>query len=76
MIELILSLAASALSIWASKEKTKYSDQLGELQKAYYEEYNKPLAERSDAALDNIEFQLRVLARQLSTAIGASNASN
>ncbi len=76
MIELILSLAASALSIWASKEKTKYSDQLGTLQKAYYDEYNKPLSERSDATLDNLEFELRVLARQLSAAIGASNPSN
>lgn len=62
MFELILSLLETGLALWLSKEKTKYIDKKMELQRAYYAEYNKPLSERSDAALDNLYFELRVLA--------------
>jgi len=48
--------------LWASKEARKYIDRLMELQKAYYEEDNKPDGQRSRAVLDNLEFELRVLA--------------
>lgn len=62
MFSIILSLLDTGLKLWLSKEKTKYVDKKLELEKAYYLEYNKPLEERSDAVLDNLEFELRSLA--------------
>lgn len=62
MFDLILSLLNTGLQLWLSKEKTKYVDQLMALQKAYYAEYNKPADTRDDSVLDNLTFQLRVLA--------------
>ncbi len=67
MFDLILSLLNTGLQLWLSKEKTKYIDQMMQLQKDYYAEYNKPLSERDDAVLDNLFFQLRVLAIAFST---------
>lgn len=62
MFTLILSLLDTGLKLWLSKEKTKYIDKKIALEKAYYEEMNKPETERSQTALDNIYFELRVLA--------------
>lgn len=61
MFNLILSLLGTGLSLWEHKEKNKYIDRKMALEKAYYDEFNKPESERSDAVLDDIEFQLRVL---------------
>jgi hypothetical protein len=52
---------ASALSIWDHKEKNKYIDKLISLKKDYNAEFNKSPANRSDAVLDNLEFELRLL---------------
>lgn len=76
MIETIFSILQSALHIWEDKEKTKYLDKLMSLKKDYYEEYNKPLAERSDAVLDNISFELRILGTAFSASVGTPNAPN
>ena len=62
MFELILGLLKTALDLWLSKEKTKYIDQMMSLKQRYYEEYNKPESERSDAELDYLLFELRNLA--------------
>ena len=62
MFDLILSLLDTALKLWLSKEKTKYIDAKMALQKAYYEEWNKQPADRSDAVLDNLTFELKTLA--------------
>lgn len=61
MFTLILSLLNVGLQLWLSKEKTKYIDQKLAIEKQYYEEINKPLEQRSDAVLDNLEFQLKIL---------------
>lgn len=61
----LLQIIESALAIWASKEKRKYIDEKLAIQKAYYEEQNKPAELRSDAVLDNWEFKLRVLSSAL-----------
>lgn len=61
-VELVLQILATALSIWDSKEKTKYTDQLISLRAAYYAEWNKPIEERSDAILDNLKFEIKNLA--------------
>ncbi len=70
----IAAILGPALSIWQHKEQHKYQDQLIKIMKGYYEEYNKPDAERSDAALDDWFFQLRILGRSFATEVGASNA--
>lgn len=61
MLSLLLKLLGSSLELWADKEKHKYQDRYLALKKAYYEEQNKDPARRSDAVLDNIEFELRIL---------------
>lgn len=60
-IALILGVLEKGLSLWDSKEKSKYVDRLIKLKKEWYEEYNKPLSERSDIKLDSVELQLRIL---------------
>jgi len=69
MFELIIGLLDTAFKLWLSKEKTKYIDKKMELQTAYYAEWNKPLAERSDAVLDNLMFELKNLAIAFKAAV-------
>ena len=59
MIDILLNIALAALSIWDSKLKQKYIDLVMGLKQQYYDEYNKPIGVRSDAVLDNLEFQLK-----------------
>ena len=61
MVTLILSLLDTGLKLWLSKEKTKYIDKRIALEKQWYAEYSKPETERSQAILDNILFELKVL---------------
>jgi hypothetical protein len=60
-VKLILGILEQGLKLWNSKEATKYIDKMVKLKKEWYEEYNKPLNERSDVKLDFIELQLRIL---------------
>lgn len=69
MMIALIDLIGAALSIWSSKEKTKYTDKYKELCDAYYLEYNKSLDERSDAVLGNLDRELRNLAKSLARAI-------
>ena len=80
--KVLLNILDSALSIWESKEKTKYIDEKIKLEKEFYEEYNRPIhkpgesgkGKRSDAVLDDIDRRLRILVNNTATAIRASNA--
>ncbi len=74
MIEALIAALAAGLQLWAHKDKTKYADQLIELKLAWYEETNKPDSDRSDAAIDAIEWQLRVLALGFAADAGQANA--
>lgn len=76
MTELLLKVIGSALSIWDSKEKTKYEDQYNKLMRDWYEEINKPDDIRSNAVLDNIEFELRLFGDRFSAAIRRPDARN
>lgn len=67
MIDLVFKLLASGLSLWESKEKTKYIDQLIALRKDWYEEYNKD--NRDNARLDAIEYDIKLLCDSFTTAI-------
>lgn len=70
----ISNLLTAALSIWASKEKTKYVDQKLSLEKDWYAEFNKPENERSNLVLDNCMLQLRILANNVTNDITKSTA--
>lgn len=74
MISSILGIVEAALSIWASKEKTKYIDELKELKLAYYEELNKPEGVRSDAVLDHLINRLRIITDSIAAGINSKNA--
>lgn len=76
MSDALFQALAAALSIWLSKEKTKYQDKLIGLRKAYYEEDNKPADTRDDAVLDNLRFELRLLAIGFATEVGKQNTQN
>ena len=69
MIDSLFKALAAGLSIWESKEKTKYVDQLMSLKKDYYAEWNKDPAIRSDAVLDDIKLKLRILCDAFSTGV-------
>jgi len=73
MFETLAKALAAGLSLWESKEKHKYVDQLIQLKKDFYEEYNKGYGVHSNAVLDNIELELRGLAESFATSVGAQN---
>lgn len=73
MFTVLLNCLNAGLTLWDDKEKTKYVDQLISLKEQYYAEFNKPDASRSDAVLDNLEFQLRVLATSFAAGVGKPN---
>ena len=74
MFAVILEILSAALSIWANAAKTKYIDQKIAIETQYYAEQNKPDGQRSDAILDDLEEQLKVLAMGVAAEIqgGAS----
>lgn len=74
--EALLKVLGAGLSIWDSKEKSKYVDRLMRLKKEFYDEYNKPQDSRSDAILDGIEFELRVLSLAFSSSVGKQDAAD
>ena len=66
---------ATGLSLWKDAEATKYIDKLNDLRRDYYEESNKDPALRSDAVLDNLEFELCCVSFAFSARAGQQNAS-
>lgn len=71
MILQLISLLSAGLTLWSDKEKNKYIDKLIELKKKYYEESNKPEAERDDAVMDNILWELKVLSDNFVSSVKA-----
>lgn len=74
MIETIFSVLNTGLSLWLNHEKTKYVDKLIKLREQYNAEINKPTESRSDAALDDILFDLRILGLAFSASVSQQNA--
>ena len=72
-VGLIFGILEQGLTLWNSKEKSKYVDQLIKLKLRWHEEYNKPENIRSDIAMDSIELHLSVLCRSF---IDASSVKN
>jgi len=73
MFESLAKALAAGLSLWESKEKTKYQDKLMNLRRDYREEFNKPVGERSNAVLDNLKFELCLLGNSFSSSVGAAD---
>lgn len=76
MFLVILELLNVGLQLWLSKEKTKYIDKKLQLEKEFYAEWNKPESERSDAVLDNLSFELKILAIAFTKEAAVNNKSN
>ena len=75
-IQLSLGVLEQGLKLWNSKEADKYISKLVKLKKEWYEEYNKPLDQRSDIKLDFIELQLRILCQSFIQAPKRENTKN
>lgn len=73
MVELLLGVLEQGLKLWNSHERTKYLDKLIALKKDWHEEYNRPIEERSDLRLDDIELELRILSTSFIEAARATN---
>lgn len=69
MVPAILGIVEAALSIWASKLKHKYIDEVAEIKKAYYAEINRPPEEFDDDAIARLEFRLRLATSSLAADI-------
>ena len=77
MIGALFQSLAAGLSLWQSSEKRKYLDKLISLKRDYYEEFNKGPSVRSDAILDNIQFELQLISLAFSSAVtGEQNLTN
>jgi len=72
----IFAVLEQGLTLWNSKEASKYTDQLIKLKLRYYEEYNKPLNIRSDVAMDAIMLHLKVLCESFVNASQSENSQN
>lgn len=67
-----LDLLETGLSIWENKLKTKYQDKVNSLKKEWYEAYNSE--DRNNALIDNIEFELRILANSFCAEVRGQKA--
>lgn len=76
MFETILGVLSAAFTLWDDLEKDKYVSKLVTLKEQYYAEFNKPADQRSDAVLDNIEFELRLLATGFASSVGTKNTQD
>lgn len=74
MVEVIFQLLQAGINLADDIIKTKYQDQYIKLKERYYEEFNKDPAQRSDAILDNVESELRILASSFAASVGKPNA--
>lgn len=70
IVTALLAMAELALQLWVSKDKRKYIDQIASIKQAYYEEENKPDADRSDAVMDNLREQLCLVAASIQADAG------
>ena len=61
-LELILGVLKEGLTLWNSKESSKYIDKVIKLEKEYYEELSKPEDERSQLTLDQCLLDISIIA--------------
>lgn len=71
MFGTILNILQAGLSLWESKEKTKYVDSIIKLKRRYYDEYNRENPDHAE--LDRIEFQLLIIGHNFATEVRAKD---
>lgn len=76
MIGQVIQLLMTGLSLWQNKEARKYIDKVIKLKQEYHDEMAKPETERSDAVLDDIDFQLRTLSIAFCSSASGENSKN
>ena len=86
MFEALAQALSAGLSIWQNENKHKYDDRLMKLRREKNEEINKPEWDgitqkdvgqfRSDARLDELDFELCNLSIAFSSEVGKQKASN
>ena len=76
MFESLAAALSAGLTLWKDKNRTKYVDALMRLRREYYAESNKPDSQRSDAVLDNLESELRILASAFSSGVGKPDSQD
>jgi hypothetical protein len=69
MLDSIFKALAAGLSIWEHKEKNKYVERLMDLKRRYREEWSKAPELRSDAVIDNITFEVKLLVDSFATSV-------
>jgi len=70
VIVAIFELLGAGLRLWSDEAKLRYKKKLYRLEKKYYEESNKDKPDH--AVLDDIEFELQLLARSFASEIEKS----
>lgn len=74
MFETLLSVLETGLSLWDHEDSHKYRDKVIDLRRRWNEEKNKADSDRSDAVLDNLEFELRLCAIGFASEARSSDA--
>ena len=72
----IFAVLEQGLTLWNSKEASKYIEQVIKLKSRYYEEYNKPLNIRSDVAMDSIMLHLKIICESFVHSAQSENSQN
>jgi hypothetical protein len=71
-----LELLAEREKNWSEKKALALQQKLNRIEKEWSAEYNKDPSRRSDAVLDNLEFELRQCAEEFATLVRASHLAN
>lgn len=73
-IALLLEVLAKGFSLLGTKEAKEWEEKRMELERDYYEEFNKGPGHRNNAVLDNIDRELCILAKAFASSPGAKDA--
>ncbi|QDP68082.1 MAG: hypothetical protein Unbinned5081contig1003_14 [Prokaryotic dsDNA virus sp.] len=73
MIESVFKLLEAGLTLWNTKESKQYLKEVINLKKEFYEEFNKDERNRSNAVLDNIKHQLRIIEEGFTSQVGITH---
>lgn len=76
MVQTLMDVLKSAFALLEIHERDKYHSDLLDLERQYHEETNKDPSVRSDAVLDELESQLRILADSFTALASKPNAPN
>lgn len=74
MIESLFTALGAGLQLWGHKDKMKYVNKKLELERQYYEEFNKDISD--DAVLDNITFELQLLVKAFNSQVIVTNSTD